>query len=140
MNFILFPLQIIVYFTDCIFFTDFSSGFQITVSLKCCPFFLITEYADIPNLVFNFLKYCRRPRTLLIRPSVRPSVTPAVSGVHGAEISSVPRTPYVLNICCMSYRTLDRRNTLPYIPIRVLHQTKLQTLFTVSSYHCHLAR
>ena len=75
MNFILFPLQIIVYFTDCIFFTDFSSGFQITVSLKCCPFFLITEYADIPNLVFNFLKYCRRPRTLLIRPSVRPSIT-----------------------------------------------------------------
>ena len=28
----------------------------------------------IPNLVFNFFKYCRRPRTPLIRLSVRPSV------------------------------------------------------------------
>ena len=32
----------------------------------------------------------------------------------------------------MAYRTLDPRYTLPYIPIRVLHHTKLQTLFTIS--------
>ena len=31
-------------------------------------------YVHIPNLVFNFLKHYRRPRTPLIRPSVRPSV------------------------------------------------------------------
>ena len=42
-------------------------------------------------------------------------------------------------ICYMAYRTLDPRYTLPYIPIRVLHHTKLLTLFTISSHHCHLA-
>ena len=36
------------------------------------------------------------------------------------------------SICYMAYRTLDPRYTLPYIPIRVLHHTKLQTLFTIS--------
>ena len=39
----------------------------------------------------------------------------------------------------MAYRTLDLRYTLLYILIRVLHHTKLQTLFITSSYHCHLA-
>ena len=31
----------------------------------------------------------------------------------------------------MAYRTLDPGYTLPYIPIRVLYHTKLQTLFTI---------
>ena len=35
----------------------------------------------IPYLVFNFFKYYRRPRTPLIRPSVRPSVTKSTGGV-----------------------------------------------------------
>ena len=39
----------------------------------------------------------------------------------------------------MLYSIQDPRYTLPYIPIRVLHYTKLQTLFTISSHHCHLA-
>ena len=39
----------------------------------------------------------------------------------------------------MAYRTLDLGYTLPYIPIRILYHTKLQTLFTTSSYHCNLA-
>ena len=36
----------------------------------------------------------------------------------------------------MAYWTLDPRYTLPYIPIRVLYHTKLQTLFTIRSHHC----
>ena len=32
----------------------------------------------------------------------------------------------------MAYRTLDPGYTLPYIPIRVLYHTKLQTLFTIT--------
>ena len=35
----------------------------------------------------------------------------------------------------MEYRTLDPKYTLPYIPIRVLFHTSLQTLFTISSHH-----
>ena len=42
------------------------------------------------------------------------------------------------HICNMEYRTLDPRYTLPYILIRVLYYTKLHTLFTISSHHCHL--
>ena len=40
-------------------------------------------------------------------------------------------------ICYMVYRTLDLRYTLHYILIRVLYHTKLQTLFTTSSYRGH---
>ena len=39
----------------------------------------------------------------------------------------------------MAYRTLDPGYTLPYIPIRILYHTKLETLFTTNSYHCNLA-
>ena len=40
-------------------------------------------------------------------------------------------------ICYMAFSTLDLRYTLQYILIRVLYHTKLQTLFTTSSHHCH---
>ena len=46
---------------------------------------------------------------------------------------------FLVGTACMAYRTLDRRYTLPYIPIRILHHMKVQTLFTISSHHCHLA-
>ena len=45
----------------------------------------------------------------------------------------------ISRVLYMAYRTIEPRYTLPYIPIRVLHHTKLQTLFTISSHHCNLA-
>ena len=44
---------------------------------------------------------------------------------------------YILYIPYMAYRTPGY--TLPYIPIRILYHTKLQTLFTISCHHCNLA-
>ena len=35
-------------------------------------------------------------------------------------------------ICYMTYRTLNPGYTLPYIPIRILYHTKLQTQFAIS--------
>ena len=45
------------------------------------------------------------------------------------------RTYTYMYMLYMAYRTLDSRYTLPYIPIHVLHDTKLQRLFTISSHH-----
>ena len=46
---------------------------------------------------------------------------------------------YTYSICYMAYRTLDPTHYRISIPILVLHHTKLRTLFTISTHHCHLA-
>ena len=51
------------------------------IEIRLGEIVLSTSAQHIPNLVFNFLKYYRRPITPLIRLSVCPSVTKSTGGV-----------------------------------------------------------